>query len=174
MRLMIRLAAERGHGSLTVAELAEKEALPEPTVGKLLNRLKTTRLVDSVRGRGGGFELARAPERITVSDVLTALGQPALGGNACTDGAEDTGRCPHLRRCNLRPVWSHLEGLISQVFERTTIADLLKQERRVREHLSQLTDHGIAAAAAVSRERETAPREIAAETPGTGTAGAAG
>jgi len=137
VRVVIRLAAERGQ--MTVAELADKEGLPEPTVGKLLNRLKSTRLVDAVRGRGGGFELARPPDRITVADVLAALGQPMLGGNACTDGGEEAGRCPHLRRCNLRPVWSHLGGLIGEVFERTTIAHLLEQERRVRQHLDEVT-----------------------------------
>lgn len=137
VRVVIRLAAEGGQ--MTVAELAQKEGLPEPTVGKLLNRLKSTRLVDSVRGRGGGFELTRTPGQITVADVLAALGQPALGGNACTDGGEEPGRCPHLGRCNLRPVWSHLEGLISEVFGSTTIANLLEQERRVRQHLSNVT-----------------------------------
>lgn len=140
IRVVIRLAAERGQ--LTVAELAAKEALPEPTVGKLLNRLKATRLVDAVRGRGGGFELARDPERIRVSDVLEALDQRALGGSACTNGREAASGCPHLGRCNLRPVWSHLEGLISQVFDRTTVADLLEREARVREHLRLVTENG--------------------------------
>lgn len=136
IRLVLRLAAEGGQ--MTAAELARKEALSEPTVGKLLNRLKGGRLVDSVRGRSGGYELTRPADSVTVSDVLEALGQAALSGSACTDGEDEAQRCPHLRRCNLRPVWSHLETLLSQVFDRTSVADLLEQERQVRTHLHEV------------------------------------
>ena len=138
MRLMMRLAAHGGQ--MTAGELARVETLPEPTVGKLLHRLRQGEVVSAVRGRRGGYGLARPPEDLTVADVLTALGQPPVGGNPCAESPSAFGSdevCEHAGHCGLRPVWSHIGKLVDEELARTTLNDLLETERSVAEHLLQ-------------------------------------
>ena len=137
MRLMIRLAQHGGQ--MTAGELAEAETLPEPTVGKLLHRLRQGEIVEAVRGRRGGYGLARAPDEVTVADVLTALGQPPLGGNPCVEGHGEVDlACEHAPQCGLRPVWRHIGRLVGDLLARTTLSDLLQSEPALGDHLARL------------------------------------
>lgn len=130
MRLMMGLAEEGGQ--MTVADLAARERLPEPTVARLLGRLRQGELVSAVRGRNGGYELARAATAVTVGDVFRALERPLLGGRFCGDEARAVVPCPHTNGCGLRPVWQRLEALIGGVLDETTLADLLRSELKAR------------------------------------------
>jgi len=88
--------------------------------------------------RNGGYVLAAAPERITVMEVLTALGKPLFDSSFCREhGSPDSDSCSRLTDCSLRPVWAHLDALLRQFFTQTTLADLASGERFTRDHLTQ-------------------------------------
>ncbi len=129
VRLAARLA--RADRQLTLAELAALERLPEPTVAKLLGKLRRGGVVEAVRGRHGGYVLARPAERIAVLEILSCLEDRLLRGSGCSRARPSDERCPHLADCGLRPVWQHLERMLSRLLAATSLADLQRSEREI-------------------------------------------
>jgi Rrf2 family protein len=129
LRCMLQLARIGPGESLTLADIAEREALSLPYVGKLMARLRGAGLVDSVRGRSGGYLLPRPAGEIRVSEVLAALGDHLFEGSFCDrhHGTED--ECVHIGLgCQLRSLWGVLETLIADALAHTTLANLLSGE----------------------------------------------
>ena len=132
LRLVMRMA--QTGGQLTLGQLAEAEALPEPTVAKLLGLLRRAGVTEALRGRYGGYVLARPPRELTVAEILRAVGGQATFGFPCRrpDRAPD---CPRATDCGLRPVWQLLNARVTGVLETTSIADLLRSEARASQAL---------------------------------------
>jgi len=133
LRCLLRLAMAQGEtGPLGIREIAEAEALSIPYVGKLLAVLRQAGLIDSVRGRQGGYRLAAAPTEISLGSVMAALGEPLFDEpNFCSKhpGTESSnGRCVHIGGCTLRALWHTLEDWMRRALDRITLADLLQGE----------------------------------------------
>lgn len=130
LRCLLQLARHHGPDTLTVAVIAEREGLSVPYVGKIMSALRQARLVESVRGRGGGYALTRPPEKITVIEALRGLGSQFFSGGFCEThpGASET--CVHIGDCSIRSMWGILGQLVDRVLGQTTLADLARAERR--------------------------------------------
>jgi Rrf2 family protein len=118
-RMVARLAAQPAGESLTKTEIAEAEGISAGYVQQLMMALRLNGIVDSHRGREGGFSLSRPADQITVADVLRAvegevMPAPCLGGDDCE----------RLEDCCTRPVWEQAAALLNDLFSRTTIASL--------------------------------------------------
>lgn len=111
---------------LSVTELAELEDMPEATVAKVLSRLRQAGLVAAARGRQGGYELAVAPEAVTVLQVLRAMERGPREGSCCQLDALETEPCVHRPGCGLRPLWRRLEAKIHEVMGQVTLADIAR------------------------------------------------
>ncbi|MEN8005778.1 MAG: Rrf2 family transcriptional regulator [Candidatus Krumholzibacteriota bacterium] len=135
VRLIMRLAVVGEQ--LTLSELAEAEALPEPTVAKLLGMLRRGGVVDAVRGRNGGYVLANAPERTSAASVIRSISGDQVFEFPCREASESPD-CPRTEDCGLRPVWQHLGGRVAEVLEQTSIADLLRKEEAASRNLQDL------------------------------------
>lgn len=126
LRLTMRLAAVGEQQ--TLGELAEAESLSEPTVAKLLGQLKRGGVVATLRGRRGGYILADAPETITADKILEAVASKAVFGFPCRNN-ENGDFCVWTGECGLRPVWALLEHRVMEVLRRTTVLDMLRNEK---------------------------------------------
>lgn len=89
-----------GIARLNATVLAGETGLPLPTVQKLVSRLSAAGLVESVRGSGGGFRLARPPATITLADIIEAIEGP-IGIATCVDDSRDD--CAVEGCCRVRP-----------------------------------------------------------------------
>ena len=125
VRLTMRLALFGGQ--MTLGELAAVEALPEPTVAKLLNLLRRGGVVEALRGRRGGYVLAGRPQDISTGRVIRSVSGAVVFGYPCHD-ADSPPDCPRTEDCGLRPVWKLIESRVAGVLEQTSIADLLQSE----------------------------------------------
>jgi FeS assembly SUF system regulator len=117
--VMTCLAA--GDGVMSAQALAERARLELPTVSKLLKQLAQAELVASTRGINGGYRLARAPDRITIADVVTAMEGP-IGMTECSAHA---GLCGHEPHCGVRVNWQRISQAIAGALASVTIADML-------------------------------------------------
>lgn len=131
LRCVLRLAMNPGGGALTVAEIAQNEGLTVPYVGKLMSLLRQNGIVDSVRGRGGGYALSRPAAEITVEEVVNALGDPLFSADYCESHPGTLDVCSHQGNCGIRSVWQVLGDMIHKVLRATTLADLCQQEERL-------------------------------------------
>src|SRR5262245_49128097 len=119
--------ANREGAVVSVREICEVYPVPKRLVAEVLKDLCHKRLVDSHRGAGGGYQLARAPEEISVGDVVGALeGRPSLA--SCESlGSYVAGACHVEPVCPIRSPIQRLRHSIWDMFERTTLRDLVRR-----------------------------------------------
>ena len=144
---------------LNARELAETSDLPVPMVSKILKGLAREGLLVSQRGSKGGYSLAKAPEELTVSEMIRVLEGPV----ALTDCAIGPSLCEHETLCALREPWQVISRVVERALADITLADLVRgrvQGRirgpgagRVHPGLEVLAAHGRPAA-----ERDTGSR----------------
>lgn len=96
---MSAAARHCGGGRVSAAELASETGLPVPTVQKLVSRLSSAGLLRSVRGAGGGLQLARPAAAITIADIVEAVEGP-IALAACIEG-----ECAVDHDCRVKPHW---------------------------------------------------------------------
>jgi Rrf2 family protein len=137
LRCLLRLARAGVGEPLTIPEIAAAEKLSVPHVGKLLALLRQAGLIESVRGRAGGYHLARRPEEIRLGAVMRALGEPLFEEPAYCErhAPEPGGSCVHNDSCTLRALWQTLEQWLRHVLDQVTLADLLQSEGQIVERL---------------------------------------
>lgn len=130
VRCLSRLA--RAGQSLTIPEIAQAENLSAPYVGKLLSVLRQAGYIESVRGRAGGYHLARPATEIRLGGVMLALGEPLYEDPGYCErhaGPETVGGpCVHQDGCSLRGLWQTLEQWLRHTLDQITLADLLHPE----------------------------------------------
>lgn len=97
---MSHAARHCGGGRVSAAELAAETGLPAPTVQKIVSKLTAAGLLRSVRGVGGGLQLARPAAAITVADIVEAMEGP-IALTACVDGTD----CAVEHNCSVKPHW---------------------------------------------------------------------
>ena len=131
LRCLLRLARASGEEPLTIPEVAAAERLSVAYVAKLLSVLRQAGVIESVRGRAGGYRLAKAPAEVRLGAVMRALGEPLFEEPAyCAQHAspETGGVCVHNGGCSLRALWQTLEGWVRRILDQVTLADLLQSE----------------------------------------------
>ena len=111
-----------GDDMMSAQALAERARLELPTVSKLLKQLAQAGLVASTRGINGGYRLVRAPERISIADIVTAMEGP-IGMTECSAHA---GMCGHEPHCGVRVNWQRINQAIAGALESVTLADMVK------------------------------------------------
>jgi FeS assembly SUF system regulator len=120
--VIMSAAARKGDGArLSATVLAEETGIPLPTTQKLLGRLAAAGLFRSARGGGGGFVLTRAPDAISLADVVEAVEGP-IAMTSCVD----TGRhdCALEGACQVRPHWGVVNDAIRGALSSVSLASL--------------------------------------------------
>lgn len=150
LRCLIRLGdsylREGTAGSLTIPEIAKLEGISVPYAAKLLRILRNGGLVTSARGAGGGYILARAPEKIAVGEALAALGGRLYEPGFCAEHTGEERVCTHSVDCSLRSLWRSLQLVLDQVLDKTSLRDLLCNETEMTTWIGHLVSVGSPAA----------------------------
>jgi len=126
LRCLLALAILPNGTQLTIPEIAEKEGLSEPYVGKILTLLKKGNLIKSARGRNGGFAIARPANEITLLQAVTTLGGPLIETDHCNKFTGLLQQCVHYDCCSVRYVLGGLVAYIGEFLSKTTLADIMK------------------------------------------------
>ena len=140
LRCVLRLAMAPGGEPVTVGEIAEREGLTVPYVGKMMAVLRQSGLAESVRGRSGGYVLTRPATEISVEEILGALGEPLFSSGYCESHPGALNVCSHTQNCSIRSVWQVLGDVIHRVLRNTTLADLCMQEERLASHFKDTVE----------------------------------
>ncbi len=116
----------RGRALRSAADLSASSGVPLPTVSKILKQLARTEILQSVRGANGGYGFARAPERISMAEVIEALEGPI----AVTGCAGDAGECCELTdQCPMNGHWSAVNVAIRRSLDEVRLIDMLPEAR---------------------------------------------
>ena len=125
IRIVLGLARYPRGARVAAQRLSKDMLIPLPMLYRLLNELSRAGLVRTYPGSGGGLELARSPEEITLWDVITAVEQPPQ----VSECVEQPAACPFSAICPVRQRWIRLQNLIRTELESTTFAELAAETR---------------------------------------------
>ena len=120
---MFYLAQHEGSGPQPLKAVAEI-GVPEDYLEQLLGNLRRAGLVTTVRGAQGGYQLAKAPEAITVGDIIDATEGPLT----ISECISDEGCCHRSGECRTRRVWEYLSNSINGLLQSISLRDMLEQE----------------------------------------------
>jgi FeS assembly SUF system regulator len=124
--VMMAAAARRSAGErLTATLLADETGVPLPTAQKLTGRLAAAGLLETARGTGGGFRLARRAGEISLADIVEAVEGPILM-TVCVDAARHD--CALESACQVRPHMNLVNGAVRGALAGVSLDRLAKGE----------------------------------------------
>jgi Rrf2 family protein len=129
LRAIFELAKHRGKGPRKISEIAEVQAIPLRFLEVILGQLKGSGLVESKRGFYGGYSLTRSADKISVGDVLRFMDKP-MGSENC-GACVSTTNCPFSGNCAFAAMWNRVNEAIFDIYDNTTIQDLLNSEKNI-------------------------------------------
>lgn len=120
---MLDLAMRDGHGPVTLAGISDRQKISLSYLEQLFGKLRRNALVESVRGPGGGYCLARASAEISVAEIIRAVDEPV---DATQCGG--LGNCLDDHRCMTHDLWTGLNNHIYAYLEAVSLAQLVASQ----------------------------------------------
>ena len=119
---LLNLARKAPEELVMIDDVSREESIPKSFLAKIFQSLVKSRIVKSTRGSGGGFALAKAPNKISVLEVIEAI-EGKIAFQRCQLEEPD---CEHVGGCALCGLLGEAQESLKEVFSKTTLADLLK------------------------------------------------
>jgi len=136
LKALLVLAEETGRGPVLVAELAAREAIPRKFLEAILLDLNRHGLVQSRKGKGGGYLLRRPPSEITFGDAVRALEGPlALVPCVSQTAYQPCAECLDEPTCGVRLAMGEVRDATARILDGMTLADVTRRLRRKRSRL---------------------------------------
>ena len=123
---MIDVAMHGTKAPVTLAGVSQRQKISLSYLEQLFGKLRRHGLVDSVRGPGGGYRLARAPAAISVAEVIVAVDEP-IDATQCAgrESCKEDGK-----RCMTHELWANLNAHIFTFLRSVTLAELVSQQHK--------------------------------------------
>jgi Rrf2 family transcriptional regulator, iron-sulfur cluster assembly transcription factor len=121
---MLDLALHGASGPVTLAGISERQKISLSYLEQLFGKLRRRELVESVRGPGGGYHLARDAGEVTVADIICAVEEP-IDSTQC-GGREN---CHDSHRCMTHDLWEDLNTAVYGFLAGVTLRQLVERQR---------------------------------------------
>lgn len=128
---MIDLAMQGGKEPVTLAEISERQKISLSYLEQLFGKLRRRALVSSVRGPGGGYQLARKAEQLSVAEIIRAVDEP-IDATQC-GGREN---CRDDRKCLTHDLWASLNERIFDYLNSVSLAQLVAKAQAQAEEVT--------------------------------------
>ena len=119
------IALAPGDGPVPLAGISKRQEISQEYLEQLFSKLRKCGLVESVRGPGGGYRLARAADDIWIVDIITAVEEP-MQVTRCQDGDAVNG-CVGGEKCVTHELWASLSRQICGFLSAVTLGDVVNQ-----------------------------------------------
>ncbi len=120
--MLVDLAKHMDDGYVPLQEIANRQGLSKKYMENIIKVLVEHKLLEGIKGKGGGYRLTMPPERYCLGTILR-LTEGSLAPVACAS-PEHQG-CTRMECCPTRPVWQKLDNLINDYLDSVTLADLM-------------------------------------------------
>jgi Rrf2 family protein len=131
LRALLVLGQNYGSGVMRIQTISKEQNIPKKFLEQILNDLKTLGVVESQRGAGGGYRLARAPEAINLADVIRHVTGALAPVSCVSEKFYERCSCPDETRCAIREVMKEVRQAVVSIMENVTVADLCERSRRL-------------------------------------------
>ena len=126
LRVMTDLAAHSDEGYVSLTAISQRQQLSVKYLEMIVAHLKKAGLVESSRGKEGGYMLCRSPGDYTVGEVLRSI-EDSLAPVECVRGGVYA--CQRASACLTLPMWREVDELTNRYFDSVTLSDLLTGDR---------------------------------------------
>lgn len=128
LRALYHLAREHGRGPVLIATLSKQESIPHKFLELILLHLKNNGLVDSKKGRNGGYYLSRKPEQVTIGSIIRLIDGPLAPLPCASETAyRKCEECVDEHICGTRIVMRRVRDAMAEILDRTTLADVCNE-----------------------------------------------
>ena len=125
LRVMIDLAEHQSEGYIPLKCIAQRQEISEKYLESIIKLLVRAGFLTGLRGKGGGYQLNRAPDQYTAAEILQ-LTEESLAPVACLESG--AAACPRMSRCRTLPLWQGLDRVIRDYLTHVTVADLMGRD----------------------------------------------
>src|SRR5215813_2392526 len=133
LRALYALARSYGKGPRLIGDLSEEESIPKKFLEQILLGMKERGIVESKRGKGGGYLLARPPGEITLGSIIRMIEGPLAPLPCASETAfRKCAECPEVDTCGTRIVMREVRDAIAAILDRTTLAMVCQKVDRAR------------------------------------------
>lgn len=122
LRFMVDLAQCWGVGPVAMKDVAERQGISKKYLEQVVSPLANAGLLEIKRGNRGGYQLSRAPEEITLAEVVSASEE----GLELMDCLTCVGSCEREPECITRNVWGGMQKAVTDYLESRTLADVIR------------------------------------------------
>ncbi len=123
LKAVLELSLKDGNRPVAIADIAKAQGIPPRFLEGILRELKQVGVVDSLRGKEGGYCLAAPPSRISVGQIIRLF----EGELVCTNPEADPPGAPR----SFEPLWSEASRALSAVLDQRTFAEMADQHRQL-------------------------------------------
>jgi Rrf2 family protein len=127
LKAMLALGTRFGQGPVLIATLSKEESIPLKFLEGILLDLKSSGLLVSKKGKGGGYFLERSPATITVGSIIRMMEGPLAPLPCASETAfRPCPECPDVEHCGTRIIMRQVRDAIAEVLDTTTLADVIR------------------------------------------------
>ncbi|MCI0529502.1 MAG: Rrf2 family transcriptional regulator, partial [Nitrospira sp.] len=132
LKALILLAKEQDRGPILISDLAQREAIPKKFLEFILLELKNHGILQSKKGKGGGYFLGKAPSEITLGHVIRILDGP-LAPLPCVSQTAymKCEECKDEITCGIRIVMKEVRDATARILDGTSLTDVLKNVKGI-------------------------------------------
>ncbi len=128
MKAALVLAKEYGQGPILISEIARREKIPQKFLELILLELRNRGLLQSKKGKGGGYFLNRPPEKLTLGEILRHVEGPLAPIGCVSKTAYSRCQdCRDERTCGIRLAMKDVRDATARILDSTTLADVLRR-----------------------------------------------
>ena len=128
LKAILNLASRYGEGPVLIATIADEESIPIKFLELILLDLKSRGVLNSKKGKGGGYELSRPPSTITIGSLIRMMEGPLAPLPCASETAfKPCEECPDVETCGIRIVMRQVRDATADILDKTTLASVLRQ-----------------------------------------------
>lgn len=122
---LLDLAMQHNSGPVTLADISQRQKISLSYLEQLFAKLRQRELVDSVRGPGGGYCLAKSLDQVSIADIILAVDEPI--DNTRCGGKEN---CLNDGKCMTHDLWAELNDIIFNYLGGVTLRQLVDEQKQ--------------------------------------------
>ena len=132
LRMMVYLAQNQGEGCVSLKEISERENVSKKYLELIVSSLLHGKLLTAERGFQGGYRLAKAPDKITVGEILR-ITEGSLAPVACLEN--DPQGCERRGECATLFLWQELDRRIEEYLDSVTLQDIMDRQTAANDYM---------------------------------------
>ena len=130
---LTELCALQNDGPVALSDISNRQNIEITYLEQLFRKLRLAGIVESVRGRKGGYIYAKDPLFVSIKDIMNAVDED-LDATSCNGSST----CHHGKKCNAHNLWSDLNNVVDSFLSNVTISHLIQQDNS-NIHIKEIT-----------------------------------